>query len=92
MGHCHRASFGDLLAETWDDGAVGAEDVAETGGHELGSAFFPAGFDGKAKRLDIDLRQTFGATHDVGRVDCLVGGHHDHLLDIIFYTFVSYVA
>ena len=92
MGHCHRAAFGDLLTETRDDGAVGAEDVAETGGHELGSALLLDGFDGKAEGLDVDFRQTFGATHDIGRVDCLVGGHHDHLLDIIFYTFVSYVA
>ena len=92
MGHCHRAAFGDLLAETRDYRTVGAEDIAETGGDELGSALLLAGFDGKAKGLDVDLRKTFGATHDIGRVDCLVGGHHDHLLDVIFYTFVSYVA
>ena len=73
MGHCHRAAFGDLLAETRDDGAVGAEDVAETGGHELGSALLPAGFDGKAEGLDVDFGQTFGATHDICRIDRLVG-------------------
>lgn len=73
MGHCHRAAFGDLLAETRDDGAVGAEDISETGGDELGSALLLAGFDGKAKGLDIDFGKTFGAAHDIGRVDCLVG-------------------
>ena len=73
MSHCHRATFGDLLAETRDDGAVGAEDVAETGGHELGPASFLARFDGKAKGLDVDFGKTLGAAHDIGRIDCLVG-------------------
>ena len=92
MGYCHRAAFGDLLAETRDDGTVGAEDVSEPGGHELCSALLPAGFDGKAEGLNVDLGKTLGAAHDIGRVDGFVGGHHDHLLDIIFYTLVSYIA
>ena len=72
MSHCHRASLGDLLAEARDHRAIRAEDVAEAGCDELCAAVHLALLESESERLDIDFSQTLGATHDVGRVDCLV--------------------
>ena len=87
----HRATFCNLLAETWNYRAVGPEDIAETGGDELGLALAFAFFDCKSEGLDIDFRKALGTAHDIGRVDCLVGRNHNHLFHIILYAFVSNV-
>ena len=92
MSDRHRTSLGDLLTEARDHGTIGPEDIAETGGHEPGATGFPAGFDGKAERLDVDLRKTLGAAHDVGRVHGLVRGDHDHLLHIVLDALISDIA
>ena len=65
---------GDLLLEDGDDGAVGAEDVPESNGGELGFAV-----DGE--RLHEELCDAFGGAHDAGRVDGLVGGDEDAGVD-----------
>ena len=49
IGDRDGAAFLDLLAETRDDGAVGAEDVAEARGDELGLALDLAGLEGEAE-------------------------------------------
>jgi len=92
MGDRDRASLRDLLAEARDHRAVRAEDVAEPSRHELRFAGLPALFHRQAHRLHVDLRQALGAAHYVGRVDSLVGGHHDHLLHVVLDAFVCHVA
>ena len=86
------AAFLDLFAETRDDGAVGSEDIAEARGDELGLALDLAGLEGEAEGLHVDLCETLGAAHDVGGIDGLVGGDHDHLLDTVLDAFVGDVA
>ncbi len=89
MGDGDGTAFLDLLTEEGDDGAVGAEDVAEAGGDELGDGGAAIGLgegdagsalcDGFVERLAVDLADTLGATHDIGGVDGFVGGDHDEL-------------
>ena len=79
----HGAALGYLLLEERYDGAVGAEHVAETGGDELGLAGHPAGGYLLAYGLYVDLGYALGSSHDVGRVDGLVGGDHHEFLDVV---------
>ena len=80
MGDGDRASVADLLPEDRNDAAVGAEDVAEAGGDELGDTLDLALLDGLIEALAVDFAYSFAAPHDVGRVDRLVGGDHHELL------------
>lgn len=88
MGDGHRAAGLDLPAEQRDYGAVGAQDVAEARGNELGRrlAFL---LDLAGERLHIDLADTLRAAHHVGRVHGLVGGDHHEALDLVFDGQVS---
>lgn len=92
VGHCDRAAVLYLLAEAGYDRAVGAENVAEAGGDELCLALRLPALYGEAERLDVDLGQALGAAHDVGGVDGLVGGDHDHLLHVILHALVGHLA
>ena len=82
----------DLLAEAGDDGAVGAEDVAEAGGDEACLADLGAALDGKSETLHVDLGHALGAAHDIGGVDGFVGRHHHHLVDTVLHAFVSHLT
>ena len=66
----------DLLLEQGDDGAVGAQDVAEADGHELRLAL-------PVHHLHHHLAQTLAGTHDVGGVHGLVGGDQHEPLDAV---------
>ena len=93
MGDGDGAAFLDLLTEQGDDGAIGAEDIAEAGGDELGDgrAAIDLGkggvgsalCNGFVEGLAVDLADTLGAAHDIGGVDGFVGGDHDELLGAI---------
>ena len=86
------AARGDLFLETGNHAAVGAQDIAEAGGHEPGAPLDLAFLDGEAQRLDVDLGHALGAPHHAGGVDGFVGGDHHHLLDVVFQAFVGDVA
>ena len=92
MGHCDWTAFGYLFLETRNDGAVGTEDVAEAGRHELGLALTFATFYREAEGLDVDFCQSLGATHYVCRVYGLVGRNHHHLFHVVFEAFVGHVT
>ena len=83
VGDGHRAAGLDLPAEQRNHGAVGAQDVAEARGNELGrrQAFL---LDLAGERLHIDLADTLRAAHHVGGVHGLVGGDHHEALDLVF--------
>ena len=83
VGDGHRATGLDLPAEQRNHGAVGAQDVAEARGNELGrrQAFL---LDLAGERLHIDLADTLRAAHHVGGVHGLVGGDHHEALDLVF--------
>ncbi len=77
VGEGHRAAGPDLALEDRDHGAVGAQDVAEADGHELGFVVRDRG--------DDDLRQALGGAHDVGGVHGLVRGDEDKALHVAFH-------
>lgn len=67
---------GNLLFEDRNDAAGGAQDVAETNGHELG-----AGRIGGGEGLKINLGKALGCAHHVGGVDRFIGGDKDETFD-----------
>ena len=77
MGQGHRAAGADLPLEDRDHRAVGAQDVAETDGHELRAAV--------RNGVDDDLRQALAGAHHVGGVHRLVRGDEDKALHIAFH-------
>ena len=89
----------DLLTEERDNGAVGAQYIAEAGGDELGDGWRAIDLgersvgaalcDGFVEGLAVNLADALGAAHDVGGVDGLVGGNHDELLGAILDGEVS---
>ena len=52
----------------------------------------PRALRARAERLYVDLGQALGAAHDVGGVDGLVGGDHDHLPHAILHALVGHLA
>ena len=92
MGHRHRTTVLDLLAETRDDAAVAAQHVAETRGDELGLPLVLALRNGETQRLDVNLGQTLRTPHHIGGVHRLVGTDHHHLLHVVLNTLVGHVA
>ena len=90
VGDGDRTAVTDLLLKDGDHAAVGAQDVAEPGGHELCHALHPAFLDGLAEALAVDLADALAAAHDVGRVDGLVGGDHDELTGHVLHRKVGY--
>lgn len=78
VGDGQGAALGQLLLEEGDDGAGGAEDVAEADGHEPrpgGGVRCPTRL--QIESLHIELGEALGGAHDVGGVDGLVGGDLD---------------
>ena len=71
-----RASLAYLFLEERNDTAIGAQHVAESGGDELrpllclSIAMFAV--QELVQGLHVNLADTLGATHDVGRIHCLV--------------------
>ena len=92
MGHRDRSSALDLLAETGYHASVRTQHVPEPGGDELRHSFDLPGGNGKPQRLNVDLRYTLGAAHDVSRVHRLVRGYHHHLLHAVLDALVGNVA
>lgn len=82
--HRHRAAGLDLALENRDHGAVGAEDVAEAGGDELGLPLHHAVTLRLVEALNIDLAYPFAASHHVRRVHSLIGGHHHEAANAVF--------
>lgn len=82
--HRHRAAGLDLALENRDHGAVGAEDVAEAGGDELGLPLHHAVALRLVEALHVDLAYSFAASHHVRRVHSLVGGHHHEAANAVF--------
>lgn len=80
----HRAAGLDLSFENRDHGAVGAEDVAEAGGDELGLPLHHAVTLRLVEALHVDLAYSFAASHHVRRVHRLVGGHHHEAAHAVF--------
>ena len=66
MGDLDGTAFLDLLTEDRNDTSVGAEDVAEACGNELGGLLMVVAC------LTLNLADTFGATHHVRWIDGLV--------------------
>ena len=73
--------MGNLLAEQWHHRAIRAQHIAETRGNELGVAL---------AALRVNLSDTFGGTHHIGRVDGFVGRNHDEFLHAIFHGQVGH--
>ncbi len=90
--HGHRTAGCYLAAEARYDRTVGAQYITEACRDELGLARSLPGLDGQTKALHIYLGQTLGAPHDIGRVDGLVRGDHDHLLHPVLNALVSYIS
>ena len=67
-----------LLAENRDDGAVGAEHVAEAGGDEAGGVARLV-----VEGLHVDLGDALRGAHDVAGVDDFVGGDHDEFVGLV---------
>lgn len=82
----------DLLAEDLDDATLTAEDVAKAGGDKDGARLAGAIVDLLAKALDVHLCGTLAGTHDVGGVDRLVCGDHEHLFHVVLEAEVGDVA
>ena len=83
VGNGDGAAVADLLLEQGDDGAVGAEHVAEACGHELRNPLHFAFGYGLVQALAVYLAYTLGAAHYVGGVHGLVGGYHHELLSAV---------
>ena len=66
MGNRYRSAGFDLFTEAWNYRAVRIEYVSEAGRDESGRR-------DRTQRLTIDLRDAFGRTHDVRRVDRFIG-------------------
>ena len=52
----------------------------------------PTFADSDAQALHIHLCQTFGSSHDVGRVDGFIGRDHDELIYVVLDCHISYVT
>ena len=90
MGDGDGAAGLDLLFKDGNDAAVAAQDVAETGGDELGLAFHLAVFLGLVEALDIDFADTFAAAHHIGGIHGLVGGNHHEFPDSVLHRHVGH--
>ena len=86
MCHGDRSACAYLLLEDRNHTAVGAEDVAESCGDELGYALHLAFSDGLVQALAIDFADSLAAAHDIGRVNGLVGGYHHEFLGAVFHS------
>ena len=84
MGNCDRPAILDLPLENGNHRTVGTQHVTETGRDKLGVTVDLSLDLGLVETLDIDLTNPLGATHDVGRVDSLVGRDHNELPDTVF--------
>ena len=82
MGDGDGASLLNLFLEQGNHRAVGAEHIAEAGCNKLR-------VDNLVERLHVNLADALRASHDVGRIDGLVGRHHDKLLHSVFGTEVG---
>ena len=90
MGDGQRSARSYLLAEIGDDRTVTAEHIAETGGDELRAIrILRAQF--LKEGLHINLRDTLAGTHDIGRVDGLVGGDHYEAFDAVLNGYIRHV-
>ena len=69
VGHCHRATCGNLALENGDDTAATAQHVAKAHRH-IGIATAPS------SRLHDQFAETLGRTHHAAGVDCLVARNH----------------
>ena len=92
MGDGQRTAFCQLLTETGNDGAVAAQHITETGSDKAGFTGLPAFTDSDAQALHIHLCQTFGSSHNVGRVDGFIGRDHDELVYAVFDCHIGHVA
>ena len=90
MGYGNRPSGGNLFAEIRNNGAVAAKDVPKARGDES-RAVGVFGVQFAEERLDINLRNTFACSHDIGGVDGFVGRDHDKPLHAVFDRHVRHV-
>ena len=74
----------DLFLEQGDDRTVRPQHITETCGHELSDALHLSVFDGFIQTLHINLTDTLGTSHNIGRVHRFVRRHHDKLLHAVF--------
>lgn len=86
MGDFYRTAILDLLAEDGNNGAIAAKDIAETCRNEFGCLLMAV------QGLAVDLADSLGAAHDIGRVDGFVGGDHDEFSGAVFDGKVRYDA
>lgn len=77
VGDGHRASGCDLLLEERNHTAVAPENVSETDRNKIRPGVLAV------HHLNDHLAETLGRAHDVGRVDCLVGGDQDELAHLV---------
>ena len=83
VGDGDGAAFFNLLAEAGDNGAVGAEHVAEAGGDVAGVGGALCGELG-IQALHVHFGGALGGTHHVGGVHGFVCGDHDEFLHSAF--------
>ena len=48
--------------------------------------------DGTSQTLYIDLCQTFGTAHHIGRIHGFIGRDHDHFFSTILHSHISYLT
>lgn len=77
VGDRHLALLLDLLPEKRDHRAARTKDIAKAHGREGGQGVEPA------QVLDGELGHALGRTHDIGRIDSLVGRDQDKTADIV---------
>ena len=92
MRNRNRTAILDLFLETGNHRTVAAQDIAKTGGDELGLAGYFALLDGSIEALYIDFGQALATAHDVGGVHGLVGTYHHKLLDAVLHSDIGHIA
>ena len=87
MGNGDRTAHRNLLLEDWDNGAVAAQDIAESCSDKLGDALYLAIHNRLVQCLTINLADSLAAAHHVGWIHSLIGrNHHKLLCTCLLYT------
>ena len=88
----HGTTLLDLLAEARNNRAIRPEHIAKSCGHETCRTLDLTLGNSQTEALDIDLGQALRRTHNIGRVDRLIGRDHHHLLGTIFHCQIGHIA
>ncbi|CDA84443.1 putative uncharacterized protein [Bacteroides sp. CAG:754] len=92
MSNCDRTTILNLFSKTGDNGTVTTQYITKAGSDEFGVTFHFSLTDGTSQTLYIDLRQTFGASHYIGRIHGFIGRDHDHFFRTILHSHISYLT